>query len=296
LELKQLRYFVAVAEEGHFGRAAERLHRSQPPVSMQIIKLEEELGVQLFERTTRHVMLTDAGEVFLGKARAILSSLEQAKASVGSASQGLQGNLKLGFVSSAALSLLPLVLKRYKESYPEVNLTLREQTTAEQYEALAKGQIRVGIIRSSTPSTDVDVFPVVSEGYLVALPEKHDLAKKESLTISDLGDEAIIGSPRALMPSFVDGLVEMFAEAGLEPNFSQEAIHLQTMVSLVAAEMGVAILPACTMNAQRTGVVYRPLITPMKTELSVAVKRGDSSPLLDNFLKVVKEISEYDNE
>jgi len=296
VELKQLRYFVAVAEEGHFGRAAERLHRSQPPVSMQIMKLEEELGVQLFERTTRNVMLTDAGEVFLGKARAILESTEQAKASVGSASLGIQGNLKLGFVSSAALSLLPLVLKRYKESYPEVNLTLLELTTAQQYEALSKGQIRVGLIRSSTSVEGIDVIPVVSEGYLVALPEKHPLAQKESLTMTDLASEAIIGSPRALMPSFVDGLVALFRDAGLEPNFSQEAIHLQTMVSLVAAEMGVAILPACTINAQRSGVVYRPLDTTLKTELSVAVKRGDSSPLLDNFLKVVQEISEYDNE
>jgi len=292
VELKQLRYFIAVAEEGHFGRAAEKLHRSQPPVSMQIMKLEEELGVKLFDRNTRTVKLTDAGEVFLEKARAILHATEQAKASVGSASQGLQGNLKLGFVSSAALSLLPLVLKRYKEIYPDVELTLLELATAKQYEALAKGEIRVGIIRSSTPSSEIEVKPVVSEGYLVALPEKHPLAKHDVLKISDLAQEAIIGSPRALMPSFVDGLVELFAEAGLVPNFSQEAIHLQTMVSLVAAEMGIAILPECTMNARRVGVIYRPLATSLKSELSVAFKQGDSSPLLDNFLKVVKEVAE----
>ena len=295
MELKQLRYFIAVAEEGHFGRAAEKLHRSQPPVSMQIIKLEDELGVKLFDRNTRTVKLTDAGEVFLGKARAILLATEKAKASVGSASLGLQGNLKVGFVSSAALSLLPLVLKKYKERYPEVQLTLRELTTSEQHVALKKGDIRVGLVRSSLASAEIDITPVVSEGYLVALPEKHPLAKKYILEINDLANEAIIGSPRALMPSFVDGLVELFTAADLEPNFTQEAVHLQTMVSLVAAEMGVAILPECTMNSQRTGVVYRPLATSLKTELSVVIKQGDSSPLLDNFLAVVREISEIEN-
>ena len=156
MELKQLRYFVAVAEEGHFGRAAEKLHRSQPPVSAQIGRLERELGAQLLARTTRSVELTPAGEVFLAKAKRVLAAAEDARISVGRAAQGLVGHLTIGFVSSAALSLLPLALRGFREAYPDVDLNLRELTSAEQRAALLEGDIDVGLVRLPMDTADLE--------------------------------------------------------------------------------------------------------------------------------------------
>ncbi len=290
MELRQLRYFVAVAEEGHFGRAAERLHRSQPPVSLQIAQLERDLGVKLFERSTRQVALTEAGRVFLPKARAILQGLEEAKAAVGEAALGRRGRLAVGFVSSATLSLLPPALTRFRAQYPDVELELRELTSAEQVGALVHQTVRIGLVRLPLLAPELELGPVLAEALLVALPERHSLAAEASISPKMLAPFPLISFPPHLVPGAYAHLMALFERAGVTPQVAQEAVHLQTIVSLVASGLGVAVLPSSARASQHRGVVYRPLDAPDSTTyLGLAWLKGDSSLLAANFARSVRE-------
>jgi DNA-binding transcriptional LysR family regulator len=293
VELRQLRYFVAVAEERHFGRAAKRLRLSQPPLSTQIKGLEEELGVKLFQRSTRQVALTDAGRTFLERAEGILEAVEEAKEAAKGADEGVRGRLEIGFISSATLGLLPPAIRLFRERFGGVEIELRELTSAQQIDALYAGEIRVGLVRLPLRAPGLRFEPLQEESFLVALPSGHPLEALESVPLEAMVDQPLIFFTRQLMPSLHAQIVELFQRVGAFPNVVQHAVHLQTIVGLVASDVGLAILPEPAERFSREGVVYRSLDAPDATSwVGLARVEGDGSLLVENFVRTVREVSE----
>ena len=288
MELRHLRYFVTVAEELHFGRAAQKLHISQPPLSMQIRALENELGVTLLNRTQRHVSLTQAGAALLAEARHILARVEQAVLTTKRAGRGEIGELAIGFISVADYNVLPLVLREFRRRFPQVNLTLRESTTDAQIRDLLAGRIDVGFVLPPINESSLESLPVLREPLIAALPEKHPLARKPGkLALEKLKDAPFILFPRPNAPGLYDNVVSCCKAAGFSPRVEQEAIQMQTIVSLVSAELGVALIPASLINLRRTGVTYKALKggSPL-SEIHLVWRRGDDLPALQVFVDV----------
>ena len=286
MELRHLRYFVMVAEELHFGRAAEKLHISQPPLSMQIRSLEEELGVTLLHRTQRHVSLTQAGHAFLQEARQILARLEQAVLMTRRAGRGEIGELAVGFISVADYNVLPVVLREFRQRFPLVNLTLRESTTDAQIRDLIGCRIDVGFVLPPIDEPALQSACIVREPLVAALPERHPLARRPGkLALAKLKDAPFILFPRPMAPGLYDDVVSFCRAAGFSPRVEQEAVQMQTIVSLVSAELGVALIPASLTNLRRTGVTYKALReqSPL-TEIHLAWRRGDDLPALRVFV------------
>jgi DNA-binding transcriptional LysR family regulator len=291
LELRHLRYFVTVAEELHFGRAASKLNISQPPLSMQIRALENELGVTLLNRNQRHVSLTLAGAALLAEARHILARVEQAVLTTKRAGRGEIGELAIGFISVADYNVLPLVLREFRRRFPLVHLTLRESTTDAQIRDLAAGRIDVGFVLPPINEPLLESLPILHEPLIAALPEKHPLARKRGkLALEKLKDAPFILFPRPNAPGLYDDIVSCCKAAGFSPRVEQEAIQMQTIVSLVSAELGVALIPASLTNLQRTGVTYKSLQggSPL-TEIHLAWRRGDDLPALRVFVDVASQ-------
>ncbi|WP_316434267.1 LysR family transcriptional regulator [Leptolyngbya sp. NK1-12] len=290
IELRHLRYFIAVAEELHFGRAAERLHMAQPPLSQQIKQLEAELGFQLFHRTKRSVQLTEAGQVFLAESRKLLHQLEQAIQTGRQVSRGEKGQLVIGFVSSAAYNVLPVILRRFRSQVPAVRLELHEMPTNEQLDWLRDGKIDIGFLRPPVEDKALQVTTIVREPMVVALPENHPLTDASQITLSQLANEGFILFPRPLSPRAYDQIISLCQQAGFSPNVVQEAMQMQTIVSLVAGGIGVSIVPVSLENMQRTGVVYKPLAEPAPcAEIAVAWRQNDHSPSIQRFLEIVNQ-------
>jgi DNA-binding transcriptional LysR family regulator len=288
MELRHLRYFIAVAEELHFGRAAQRLHISQPPLSMQIRALEEELGLTLLKRTQRHVSLTHAGRSFLQEARQILSRLDQAVMLARRTARGEVGELVVGFISVADYNVLPLVLREFRRRFPLVNLALRESTTDAQIRDLLAGHIDVGFVLPPVNEPALETRSILREPLIAALPERHPLARKPGrLALEKLQNAPFILFPRTNAPGLYDDIVSCCRAAGFSPLVAQEAIQMQTIVSLVSAELGVALIPASLTNLRRTGVTYKELKqTTPETEVRLAWRRGDERPALRVFVDV----------
>jgi len=290
MELRHLRYFVTVAEELHFGRAAERLFIAQPPLSQQIQQLEREIGVALFLRTSRRVQLTPAGEIFLRDARQILTAVNDAVSGAKRAARGETGWLGIGFAASATYDLLPTVLHVFREQFPDIALTLLELNAAEQATALHDRTIHVGFAR---PAIDDDAFVVGAiypELFVVALPEAHPLASRASLSLSELAAEPFVSFPELPRPSYAEAVRHACEAAGFTPRVVQEVREMQTAISLVVAGLGIALLPASVENLHRSGLVLIPLQEPApRTELTIISQRSDPSPVLENFLRVVRE-------
>jgi DNA-binding transcriptional LysR family regulator len=295
MELRHLHYFVAVAEELHFSRAAERLQMAQPPLSQQIRQLETELGFQLFHRTKRSVKLTVAGDVFLAEVQQVLQQLQQAVQLGQQTSRGERGQLVIGFVSSAAYNILPMILRQFRTLVPDVKLELRELTTERQLELLQVGQIDIGFLRPPLEDTRLCSELVFRESLVIALPATHPLASHSAVALRSLATEPFILFPRGLAPGLYDPIISLCQQAGFSPTIAQEAMQMQTIVSLVAAEMGVAIVPASLQNLQRIGVVYKPLqdVTP---EIAIAMVwcKQTSSPILEQFLNQVRTLGTMD--
>ena len=291
MELRHLRYFVAVAEELHFGRAAERLFIAQPPLSQQIQQLEREIGAPLFARTSRRVTLTAAGEALLTEAREILARVERAGESARRAARGETGWLGIGFSASATYEVLPNALRVFRERYPDVELQLYEMTAAEQAHALREKQIHVGFARPFVEEADLIVEPVAREPFLVALPERHRLAGQEQVAMMELADEPFLLFPQQPKPSYGDAIRALCERAGFAPRVAQEVRAMQTAISLVAAGIGVTLVPESVQDMHRRGVVYRTLAEPSaETVLMMVYRRDDASPTLRAFLDVVREI------
>jgi DNA-binding transcriptional LysR family regulator len=292
MDLRQLRYFVAVAEERHFGRAAQRLHMSQPPLSMQIKALERELGITLLERTSRRVALTDAGRAFLERARKILDAVEEAKEEARGAEEGMRGVLEVGFISSATLSLLPPSIRLFRERFGDVELELKELTSAQQVDALYGGEIKVGLVRLPMRAPGIRFEPVFEERLLVALPSGHALERLDRVSLEAIADLPLIFFTRQLIPGFHAQIVELFQRVGAFPKVAQHAVHLQTIVGLVASGVGIAILPSSAERVSREGVVYRALDVPDATSwMGLAWVEGDESKLVKNFVRTVREVA-----
>ena len=293
MELRHLRYFVTVAEDLHFGRAAERLFIAQPPLSQQIQQLERELGVALLARTSRRVRLTAAGEAFLADARQILARVEGATQTAQRAARGEIGTLSIGFVASATYEVLPDVLHRFRELAPEVQLLLYELNAAEQAQALRGGKINVGFARPAIQDAGWVAEPVAREPFVVALPARHPLAAAPVVSLAALTPEPFILFPPDPKPSYADLVQALCARAGFAPSVAQEVREMQTAISLVAAGMGVALVPASVQNLRRRGVVYRPLAeASATTELSVVYRADDPSAVLPIFLQTVREVEQ----
>jgi DNA-binding transcriptional LysR family regulator len=292
MELRHLRYFVTVAEELHFGRAAERLHLSQPPLSMQIKALESEIGTQLLERSRRKVELTPAGAVFLREAREILARVEQAMAAAQRAGRGEIGELTIGFISIADYNVLPQVLSEFRIHQPSVRLNLREATTDAQLLDLVQQRIDVGFVLAPIQDGRLATRALLSEPLVAALPESHPLARgRGPLSVARLADSPFILFPRHMAPGLYDDVVSFCRQAGFSPRVEQEAVQMQTIISLVSAGLGVAMIPASMRNLGRTGVVYRNLREPSpQTEILVAWRKGETAPALVRFLESVEAV------
>src|SRR3954471_10420153 len=259
MELRHLRYFVVVAEELHFRRAAERLHMSQPPLSQQIRALEEEIGVQLFSRNQRRVELTAAGQSFLGRAREILEAVEDAARLARRVQRGEVGRLAVGFVGSAMYSVVPELLAALREHFPDVGLRLHELGTSEQLRQLEDGRLDIGFVRPARQWPGLTIEPVMSEPVIVALHDRHPLAAKPRLALSDLVGEPLVLLTRAGSPGLRDVLAGAIERIGGEEGIAQEVAEMQTVIGLVAAGVGVSLVPESVRTLVRGGVTYRPL-------------------------------------
>ena len=294
IELRPLRYFVAVAEEMHFGRAAARLHMTQPPLSQTIQALESQLGTPLFSRTRRSVALTAAGRALLPEAQRLLMQAESLPALVQRAAAGESGQLRLAFVSSADYSVLPIALREFRSAYPAVQIDLREATSDVQLEELAAGNIDLGILIPPVPDklkTILDYFPVLTEPLVLALPADSKLATAtRKVSLKSFAGLPLIIFPRRLAPALHDQILGCFREAGLTPSIEQEAIQMQTIVGLVAAGMGIALVPHSVSNLKRPGVEYRALkeASPL-VEIGLAWRRDNTSPVLQSFLDLIQK-------
>ncbi len=293
MELRHLRYFIAVAEELNFTRAAERLHMAQPPLSQQIQHLEAELGFQLFRRTKRTVQLTAAGQVFFEESQKILQQVDRAIQLGRQTSRGELGQLTIGFVSSAAHNVVPAILQAFRTRCPAVKLELHELTTNEQLQGLRFGQIDIGFVRPPVEEEGINSEIVFREPLIVALPETHPAADRAKVELRELSTEPFILFPRSQAPGLYDAIVSLCQQAGFSPIAAQEAIQMQTIVSLVAAEMGVAIVPASMQNFQRSGVVYKSLPESTCIVAIALIWRSDPTAAVQRFLEVARQISGF---
>ncbi len=285
MELRHLRYFVAVAEELHFGRAAARLHLAQPPLSRQIRDLEEEVGARLLARTSRSVALTPAGEAFLGQARAALERAARAVDEARAAAAGTAGRLALGFVNPAMDGFLSSAVAAFRKENPGVSLSLRELPSAAQLEELAAGRLHAGFIRLAGQDLRGLRHAVVRrERYVAALPAGHRLARKQRVPLADLAAEPLILYPRATQPLLHDAMLAALRATGCEPRVAQEAVSKHTTLSLVAARLGLALTPEASRAWQRRGVVLREVDGDLPGIELAAVWPEPAPPALERLL------------
>ena len=295
MELRHLRYFVAVAEELHFGRAAERLRIAQPPLSRQIADLERELGTPLFSRVKRRIQLTHAGRAFLKEARLTLAQADRAFRTAQRAARGEVGRLRVGFVEAATYSgILPDVLAFFRQHVPNVGLELFELSSLQQTEALREGRIEVGILHSPPHDAKqwLQVERVLADPMVAALPQGHRLASLESVPLTELAPEPFLLFRRPTGPGLYDRIIAACQAAGFSPRVAQEAGQVQTLVGLVSAGMGVALVPGSFAELRRPGLVYRP-VTGLAVDMGtwLAWRANDDSPVRERFVTALRAVA-----
>jgi DNA-binding transcriptional LysR family regulator len=285
MELRHLRYFIAVAEELHFRRAAERLHMSQPPLSQQIRQLEEEVGATLLLRNQRKVELTAAGSAFLVRAREILDSVEDAARQARRVQRGEVGRLAVGFVGSAMYSFVPELLRAFRDDKPDIALRLHEEGTTEQLRQLDDGRLDVGFVRLRGARPGLAFETVLEEEVVVALPDVHPLAQRPLLRLEDLEGEPLVLLTPAGSPGLRAALAGTITQLGGEERIVQEVAEMQTVVGLVAAGVGLSLVPESVRALVRHGVTYRPLDSDAPVvRLAMVWREADDSPVLAAFL------------
>lgn len=293
MELRHLRYFIAVAEELHFSRAADRLHIAQPPLSQQIKQLEAELGVELFcRKTKRQVQLTAAGQVFLQESYQLLTQLERSIQLTRRVGKGELGQIRVGFISSVTYDLLPMILQQFRSQFPEVEVLLQELNTTEQEKALQERRIQVGFVHLPLEDDNFNCECIQQQSLIVALPENHRLAKQDKIGLRSLADESFILFPRYCGKGLYDRIMSLCQQGNFTPQVTQEAIQMQTIIGLVSAGMGIAIVPSSLQNLQRSGVIYREIkeTTPL-VETAVVWQDEEETPIMRQFLQVVRKVS-----
>lgn len=290
MEFKRLTYFVAVAEELHFGRAATRLNMAQPPLSRQIAQLENDLGVLLFDRSRSQIHLTQAGEAMLAHSREILSRLDSAYREVALIGKGGAGRLRIAFVGSATHGLLPNLIKSFRSHFPDVELALSAMNNAEQKIALIQREIDIGIAR---PSLDDEAFRSTllhHEPLILALPDNSPLNSRDPILLKELRGETFILYPRRPRPSFADHILSVCVKAGFQPRETVMAQDYQTAISLVSVGVGVSIVPEAVSQTKRAGVLFRPYegFNP-GTSLSINARGDNRSPHVMNFFELARK-------
>lgn len=285
--VRYLRYFIAIAEELHFGRAASRLHITQPALSKQIHRLEAKLGVKLLHRTKRHVSLTTAGMAFLPEARKALQQIDIAVQTAQDAANGYSGRCAIAFTASALHTVLPSILKVFRQRFPQIQLILREQCTLDQVSALHNETVDVGFLHPPIDAPLLDSMALPGEELVVVLPQGHALASQAQLHLSAIARESFILHPRFEGPGLYDQIVERCRKAGFEPHIAHEELKHQTRIGLVAAGMGITFVPASLQATAMSGVIYRSIIESAPTlDLVAAWRKSDLSPSLHNFLDI----------
>ncbi|MBB3311635.1 DNA-binding transcriptional LysR family regulator [Rhizobium sp. BK196] len=290
MELRHLRYFLAVAEEGNFTRAAARIGIGQPPLSQQIRDLETEIGAVLFHRVPHGAELTAAGAAFLSEAKASLAAAEKARLAAQSANRGETGRLSLGFTASSAFNpIVSTTIRRFQARWPEVQLSLTEMNTLGLMQKLERGEVDAAFMRPGLDDPDgVRLKRLPDEPMVVALPASHPLAKRKTLALALLAREPFILFPRLVGLSLYDDVVRACHEAGFELTVAQEAPQISSVVNLVAADLGVSIVPASISQIKLAGVVYRPIDgPPAVARLALAVLRSQRSPVTENLMSLL---------
>lgn len=292
MESRQLRYFVAVARERNFTRAAEKLHIAQPPLSRAVQQLEDEFGMTLLDRASKPLALTDAGRLLFEQAVQVLDRMDEMKALVARLRDAELTRLGIGFVASTLYGYLPEVIRRYRAARPEVELSLLEMTTIEQVAALKEGRIDVSFGRITFNDAAIERTVLRNEKLCVALPLTHSLSSRTGLLkLEELAGDALVIYPKAPRPSYADQVLALFRERDLKPKHVHEVRELQTALGLVAADTGVCIVPASVERLRRDNVVYRRLDEPgAVSPIIMSTRKGDRSPEIGLILRIVKEM------
>ena len=293
MDHRQMIAFVTLAEELNFVQTAARLHITQSAVSQQIAKLEESLGVRLFDRTKRRVALTEPGKIFLVEALRALRQIETAAAMARRAATGQVGRLTIGYVETAPFAVLPPIVLAFHQAYPEVHLDLREMITSDQVEALRTGRIDIGLLRPMWDDPSLASFVLQSEPYLVALPTAHRLAALASVALEDLRDDAFLTTSPAKSRYIDERFRSLFRRLNLRPRIVQEVNQIHAIAGLVSAGLGVALVPASVAKMGLDGVVYRPLLNPdaPTSQMVAGWRKDDASPVLSRFLAIARKIT-----
>ncbi|MFK0086050.1 LysR substrate-binding domain-containing protein [Pseudomonas sp. NPDC090755] len=291
MELRHLRYFIAVAEELHFGRAAQQLGISQPPLSQQIQALEQELGARLFERTNRRVELSEAGRLFLEEARLVLAQVDKAADVARRAQLGELGEMKIGFTSSAPInSSIPKAIHAFRQRFPAVHLNLKEMSSRDVADALLDESIEVGLIRPLALPESLEVVELFREPLVAVIGAAHPLAQgsEAGLHMADLANEPFVFFPRSYGSGLYAQLQSLARAAGFSPHFAQEAGEAMTIIGLVAAGLGVSVLPASFQRMRLDGVVYRTLLDDDAiTAVWLVQRRGTPSAMAGAFAELL---------
>ena len=291
MELRQLRYFIVVAEEGNIGRAALKLHISQPPLTRQIQQLEESLGVKLFIRTPKGVELTEPGQLFYEEATNIRSLISLATERTQRASRGELGRLDVGIFGSAILDTIPKLLLAFRKKHPDVTVALHTMEKGSQIEALRQRRISIGFNRMLAPLPDITTEVIDTEKLRVAVGEHSPLALEESLSFDILKTEPLIAYPNTGRPNFVDKIMKLCQEQGFLPTIAQEVGDAVTGLALVASGFGVCVLPSSATRLGLPGVVYKDfhdLPAAAKVDLSCVYLKDQKSPILESFLDTLR--------
>ncbi|UOK38273.1 LysR substrate-binding domain-containing protein [Pseudomonas palleroniana] len=291
MELRHLRYFIAVAEELHFGRAAQVLGISQPPLSQQIQALEQEVGARLFERTNRRVELSEAGRLFLQEARLVLAQVDKAADVARRAQSGELGELKIGFTSSAPFnSSIPQAIFAFRQAFPAVHLNLQEMSSTEVAESLVDESIQVGLMRPLPLPDSLGVIELMREPLVAVLNAGHPLVdgSERGLHLAQLAQEPFVFFPRTYGSGLYAQLLNLARDAGFSPHFAQEAGEAMTIIGLVAAGLGVSVLPASYQRIRIDGVVYRTLLDQEAvTAVWLVQRKGAQSPMAKAFVELL---------
>lgn len=291
MELRHLQYFTVLAETLHFGRAAERLHISQPPLSRQIALLEQELGVVLFERTRRTVKLSAAGERFFRDAKEILSSIERAKCNALSARIGQSGSISVGFMFAAAHSVVPPITRAYTSAFPEVELQLTETIPRLLSQDIRESKVDIAIMYPSNDLQELETRTVFSEPLVVALPAEHPLARSsEALDGAELRYEPFLISPRVASPFIYDTIVSHCLHSGFAPRIRLETNYQQTIINLVGQGMGVALVHRSMTTAGPANVKFRALANPPYVAVNVTWSQRNRNPCIQTFVKLAQQL------
>src|SRR5579883_1571107 len=289
IELRHLRYFLAVAETLHFSKAAERLGIAQPPLSHQIKQLEQLVGHRLFDRTTRGVKLTLAGQLLADRARGTIEKVHDDLAQVRRLGRGEEGTLTVGFSGSVMFTNLPAAIESYRRRYPKVELRLREFETSAQISRLLDGTLDLAFLRDGDATEGIRMSTVLKERYVAVLPAAHPLTRKPSLRVGDLRDQPFILFARRMGALAFDRTMACCESGGFRPNIVQEAPQWPTLVRLVAAGLGVSLAPACVATVTLPGAVYRDVHPGGRTTIDLAIKSGADHILVRNFAEIAHQ-------